>query len=60
MNNSGAVAAIVTIAGLVLSELGVTGIDSSMLNNAINGLVSVGVVAAALWSWHKHHDTPAA
>lgn len=56
MTNSGAVAAVVTIVGLVFSELGITGVDSSVLSTAVNGLFSLATIGAALWSWRKHQN----
>jgi hypothetical protein len=54
--NSGEVTSIVAVIGLVLSTLGITGIDSTMLASVVNGVVSVVAIGAALWSWYKHRD----
>ncbi len=52
----GEIAAIVTVAGLFLADLGITGVDSTMLTSAVNGLVSFVVIGAALVSWYQHRN----
>lgn len=52
--NKPAAAALVTIIGLVLSDIGITGIDATVLNSAVNGIVSIVVIGAAVWSWYEH------
>ena len=52
--NNGEIASIVAIAGMVLSGLGITGVDAGMINGSINGVVSIVTLIAALWSWYAH------
>jgi preprotein translocase subunit SecF len=54
--DSGQIASIVAVLGLILSILGVTGIDSTMLTGFVNGVISIITIGAALWSWFSHRD----
>jgi hypothetical protein len=55
MNTStGEVAAIVTVLGVVLGGIGITGIDPSVLNGAVNGVVAIVTLVAAIVSWYQH------
>lgn len=54
--DSGEIASIVAIAGMVLSAIGVTGIDSDVLTGVVNGFVSIVAVGAAIWSWYSHRQ----
>ncbi len=56
---SGEIAAIVAILGTVLSGIGVTGIDPSLLSGALQGVVSLLTLGAALWSWYQHRQNAA-
>lgn len=53
--DSAEISAIVAIGGMILSTLGVTGVDSSVLNGAVNGVISIVTIGAAIWSWYAHH-----
>ena len=53
--DSGEITAIIAVIGGILSTLGVTGIDSGVLNSAVNGIISVVTIGCALWSWYSHH-----
>jgi hypothetical protein len=52
--DSAEIASIVAIAGMGLSYLGVTGVDSTVINGAINGVIAIVAFGAALWSWWAH------
>ena len=52
--SNGQIASLVAFAGLVLSSLGITGIDSTVLTGAVNGVISIVVLIAAIWSWYEH------
>jgi hypothetical protein len=54
--DSGEISSIVTIVGLGFSYFGITGIDSSVVTGAINGLIAVVTFGAALWSWYSHRQ----
>lgn len=56
--NSGEIESLVAVIGLVLSALGITGVDSTTLNGAVNGIISVVAIGAALWSWQQHRNKP--
>ena len=43
--------------GTVFSFLGVTGIDSSVISGAVNGLISIVTLGMALWAWYNHRQT---
>lgn len=58
--DSGSISALVAIAGMFLSALGITGVDSSVLNSAANGVISIVAIGAALWSWYSHRTKSAA
>ena len=58
--DSGEVASIVALVGMVLSAIGITGIDSTVLTGAVNGVICVGTIAAAIWSWYSHRQKNAA
>jgi len=49
--------AVVTVIGTVFSFLGVTGIDSSVISGAVNGLISIVTLGMALWAWYNHRQT---
>lgn len=57
--DSGQIASIVAVLGLILSTLGVTGVDSSVLTGLVNGVVSAVTLVAALWSFYSHRDKTA-
>lgn len=52
--NTGEVTSIVAIIGLILSTLGITGVDSTIITGAVNGVVSLVVIFAAILSWLHH------
>lgn len=58
--DSGEIASVVAIVGLGFSYFGITGIDSSVVTGAINGIIAIVTFAAALWSWYIHRQTNAA
>lgn len=43
----------VTIVGVVLSFLGVTGIDSSVISQAVTGVIALVTVGSAVYSHYK-------
>jgi hypothetical protein len=50
------VASIVAGIGLFLSLFGVTGVDSTVINGFVNGVIGIITFAAALWSWWGHRQ----
>lgn len=57
--NNGEIASLVSIAGMVLTGLGISGVDSGMLTGAANGLVAIVTIIAAVWSWYAHRKNAA-
>ena len=51
---SGEVTAIVTVIGTVLSFLGITGIDSGVISQAVDGVIAFVSIVAAIWTYYKH------
>jgi len=37
--------------------LGVIGIDSSVINGAVNGVISIVTLGMVLWAWDNHRQT---
>ncbi len=58
--STGEVAAVVAVIGVVLSGLGITGIDTGMVNSAVNGGIALATLVAALISWYQHRKVNAA
>jgi hypothetical protein len=58
--DSGEIASIVAMIGMVLSAIGITGIDSTVLAGAVNGILSIAAIGAAIWSWYSHREKNAA
>lgn len=58
--DGGEIAAIVTGIGLVLTYFGVTGIDSSIITGAVEGVVGIVTFISAFYSWYSHHQKNAA
>lgn len=54
--DAGAVAGITALVGLVLSIVGVTGIDAGMISSALNGLISIVTLGAAIYSVVSHRQ----
>lgn len=54
--DSGEVASIVTIVGMVLSWIGVTNVDPSLISGAVTGCFAIVTFGAALWSWYIHRQ----
>jgi hypothetical protein len=52
--SSGEIASVVAVISLVLSSLGITGVDSTVLNGAVNGVLAFIGIGAAVWSWYQH------
>jgi len=52
--DSGEISSIVAIIGMVPSYLGITGVDSMVIDGAVNGIIAIIAFAAALWSWYSH------
>ena len=52
--DSGTITSVVAVLGLVLSAVGITGIDSTVLAGAVNGVISIVAIGAAVWSWYSH------
>ncbi len=57
--STGEVAAIVAVLGVVLSGLGVTGIDAGMVSGAVNGAIALATLVAAIISWYQHRKVNA-
>ncbi len=57
--STGEVAAIVAVLGVVLSGLGITGIDAGMVNSAVNGTIALATLVAAIISWYQHRKVNA-
>ena len=57
--DSGEIAAIVAVVGMILNYLGITSIDSSAITGAVNGIIAIIAFGAALWSSYKHRQTNA-
>lgn len=57
--DSGELASIAAIVGMALSYLGVTGVDSTVINGAVNGIIAIAAFGAALWSWYIHRSNNA-
>jgi hypothetical protein len=53
--DSGEISAVVAVIGMILSSLGITGVDSTVLNGAVNGIICIITIGAAAWSWWVHH-----
>lgn len=58
--DSGELASIVTGIGLVLTYFGVTGIDSSVITGAVEGVIGIVTFFSAFWSWYSHRQKNAA
>lgn len=54
--DSGEIAAVVAGIGLILSLFGVTGVDSTTINGAVNGVIGIVTFGAAVWSWYIHRQ----
>lgn len=54
---TGEIASIVAVAGTVLSFLGITGVDSSIVSQAVTGVIAIISIGAAVWS---HYTRPTA
>lgn len=48
------ISAIVAVIGTGLSLLGITGVDSAVLGSAVNGVISIVTIGAAVLSWWGH------
>ncbi len=54
--NTGEIAALIAVVGVVLSGLGITGIDTGMVSNAVQGVIAIVTFAAAILSWYHHRQ----
>jgi hypothetical protein len=52
--NSGEVAAIVSIIGMLFNYLGVTSINSDVITGAVNGVIAIAVFGCGIYSWYIH------
>lgn len=52
--STGEVAAVVAIVGMLLTGIGITGIDSGIISGAVNGIFSIITLVAAVVSWWQH------
>jgi uncharacterized iron-regulated membrane protein len=51
---SGEVAGVVAMIGTGMTFLGITGVDATVVNNAVNGLIAIVTFVSAVWIWWKH------
>lgn len=58
--DSAEIASVVAIVGMALSYWGITGVDSTTISAAFNGLIAIVTFGAALWSWWAHRKINAA
>ena len=53
---TGEIMSLATIVGVVLSFLGVTQIDSSVISSAITGIIALVTIGASVWAAISHHN----
>lgn len=56
--NSGEVAAIVAVVGMLFNYLGITSVNSDVITGAINGIIAICVFGAGIYSWYVHRTKP--
>lgn len=54
--DSGEIASVVAIVGMIFTGLGISGIDAGVLTGAVNGIFSFITICAAVWSWWSHRS----
>jgi hypothetical protein len=56
--STGDITAIVTIVGSVFAFLGITGIDSAVVNSAVTGIISLVSIVAAVHAYYSRPSAP--
>lgn len=56
---SSEIPAIATLIGTALTFLGITHIDTSVISNAVQGVIALVTLFLALISWYKHRQVAA-
>lgn len=51
--------AIATFVGTIFTFMGITGIDTSVIGGAIQGLIALVTLVLAVVSWYKHRQVAA-
>lgn len=56
---SSEIPAIATFVGTIFTFMGITGIDSSLISGAIQGVIALVTLVLAIVSWYKHRQVAA-